>query len=109
MARPLRIEYEGPVYHVTSRGNARADIYLSDSDREMFLDGSLPDPLPLCRPFALIRMVEVAEVSWIRQPDAGESVSAKVRYQMLPAMSCWAEVLSAGPFKLPVSLRPVVR
>jgi len=38
MARPLRIEYEGAVYHVTSRGNARADIYLSDSDREMFID-----------------------------------------------------------------------
>jgi len=38
MARPLRIEYEGAVYHVTSRGNARADIYLSDDDREMFLD-----------------------------------------------------------------------
>ncbi len=38
MARPLRIEYEGAVYHVTSRGNARSDIYLSDDDREMFLD-----------------------------------------------------------------------
>ena len=38
MARPLRIEYEGAVYHVTSRGNARADIYLSDDDRKMFLD-----------------------------------------------------------------------
>jgi len=38
MARPLRIEYEGAVYHVTARGNARADIYLSDDDREMFLD-----------------------------------------------------------------------
>jgi len=38
VARPLRIEYEGAVYHVTSRGNARADIYLSDKDREMFLD-----------------------------------------------------------------------
>jgi len=38
MARPLRIEYEGAVYHVTSRGHARADIYLSDDDREMFLD-----------------------------------------------------------------------
>ncbi|MDX8394318.1 MAG: transposase [Mariprofundales bacterium] len=38
MARPLRIEYEGAVYHVTSRGNARADIYLSDNDREMFLE-----------------------------------------------------------------------
>jgi len=38
MARPLRIEYEGAVYHVTSRGNARSDIYLSDDDRQMFLD-----------------------------------------------------------------------
>jgi len=38
MARPLRIEYEGAVYHVTSRGNARSDIYLSDEDRETFLD-----------------------------------------------------------------------
>jgi REP element-mobilizing transposase RayT len=38
MARPLRIEYEGAVYHVTSRGNARSDIYLDDHDREMFLE-----------------------------------------------------------------------
>jgi len=38
MTRPLRIEFEGAVYHVTSRGNARADIYLSDADREMFLE-----------------------------------------------------------------------
>ena len=37
MARPLRIEHEGAVYHVTSRGNARADIYLSDEDRDLFL------------------------------------------------------------------------
>jgi len=38
MGRPLRIEYEGAVYHVIARGNARSDIYLSDSDRELFLD-----------------------------------------------------------------------
>jgi len=38
MARPLRIQYEGAVYHVTSRGNARAKIYLADSDRRQFLD-----------------------------------------------------------------------
>jgi hypothetical protein len=29
MARPLRIEFEGALYHVTARGNARADIFLS--------------------------------------------------------------------------------
>lgn len=38
MARPLRIEYDGAVYHVTSRGNARRPIYRDDSDREIFLD-----------------------------------------------------------------------
>jgi len=38
MSRPLRIEYEGAVYHVTSRGNARANIYLSDDDRVLFLE-----------------------------------------------------------------------
>ena len=38
MARPLRIEYEGAVYHVTSRGNARQNIFHVDSDREVFLE-----------------------------------------------------------------------
>jgi len=38
MARPLRIEYPGALYHVTSRGNARNDIYRDDRDRINFLD-----------------------------------------------------------------------
>jgi len=38
MARPLRIESEGGLYHVTARGNAGANIYLEDSDRERFLE-----------------------------------------------------------------------
>lgn len=37
MSRPLRIEYPDAVYHVTSRGNARNNIFQSDSDRETFL------------------------------------------------------------------------
>jgi len=37
MARQLRIEYPGAVYHVTSRGNARNAIYVDDGDREAFL------------------------------------------------------------------------
>ncbi|MBN4077154.1 transposase [Mariprofundus ferrooxydans] len=37
MARPLRVEYPGALYHITSRGNAQADIFLDDEDREMFL------------------------------------------------------------------------
>lgn len=38
MARPLRIEYDGAVYHVTSRGNERKPVYQDDADRRMFLD-----------------------------------------------------------------------
>jgi len=37
MVRPLRLEYPGALYHVTSRGNARADIVLDDADREKFV------------------------------------------------------------------------
>ncbi len=37
MARPLRIEFAGALYHVTARGNAQADIYDADNDRQQFL------------------------------------------------------------------------
>ncbi len=38
MARPLRIEFEGAIYHFMSRGKARQDIVLDDVDREKRLD-----------------------------------------------------------------------
>jgi len=37
MARPLRLELAGALYHVTSRGDGREDIYLSDDDRLAWL------------------------------------------------------------------------
>jgi len=37
MARPLRIEYAGALYHVTSRGDRREDIYHNDEDRLVWL------------------------------------------------------------------------
>ncbi len=37
MARPIRIIYEGAVYHVTIRGNDRKAIFKTDEDREQFL------------------------------------------------------------------------
>jgi len=37
MARPLRLEFAGALYHVTSRGNRREEIYLDDQDRRRFL------------------------------------------------------------------------
>ncbi len=38
MARPLRIEYPGAIYHITTRGNARQPIFKDDKDREVFLE-----------------------------------------------------------------------
>ena len=37
MARALRIQYPGAVYHVTCRGNERKDIFKDDADRRQFL------------------------------------------------------------------------
>lgn len=38
MARPLRIEFSGALYHVTSRGDGREDIFLAPADQRMFLE-----------------------------------------------------------------------
>ncbi len=38
MARPLRIEIPGAIYHVTSRGNAKQTIFIDDEDKERFFD-----------------------------------------------------------------------
>jgi putative transposase len=37
MARPLRLEYPGAIYHVTARGNERRAIFRSDTDRRRFV------------------------------------------------------------------------
>ena len=38
MARPLRVEYPGALYHVMSRGNAYQNIFHDDRDRQKFLE-----------------------------------------------------------------------
>ena len=38
MARPLRVEFDGAIHHVTSRGNAQQDIFGDDGDRKAFLE-----------------------------------------------------------------------
>ena len=38
MARPLRIQFDGALYHVTSRGNARRSIFKDNQDRLTFLN-----------------------------------------------------------------------
>ena len=38
MARPLRLEYPGAVYHVIARGNERRAVFREDRDRELYLE-----------------------------------------------------------------------
>jgi putative transposase len=38
MARPLRIEFAGALYHLTSRGDRQEAIYEDDEDRYRFLE-----------------------------------------------------------------------
>src|SRR5579862_5474263 len=38
MACPIRVEFEGAVYHVTARGNERREIFHSEQDKTLFLD-----------------------------------------------------------------------
>ena len=57
MARPLRIEYPGALYHVTARGNARQRIYSDSKDCQAFLDllGTLSDRYHwLCHAYCLM-------------------------------------------------------
>jgi len=57
MARPLRIEYPGAVYHVTSRGNARQAVFLDAGDRKRFLEvlGSVVERFNwLCHAYCLM-------------------------------------------------------
>ena len=37
MARPLRIQHPGALYHITSRGNAKGNIFLNKDDFNDFL------------------------------------------------------------------------
>ncbi len=37
MSRPLRIEFAGALYHVTSRGDGGEAIFLGEQDRRLFL------------------------------------------------------------------------
>ena len=38
MARKLRLEYPGAIYHAMNRGDRREVIFRSDADRRLFLE-----------------------------------------------------------------------
>lgn len=38
MSRPLRLEFVGALYHITSRGNDRKNIFFEETDFELFIN-----------------------------------------------------------------------
>ena len=48
MARQLRLEFEGALYHLTARGNEQREIFLDDTDR-MILGGPAAQHLDLSK------------------------------------------------------------
>jgi len=57
MSRPLRVEFEGAVYHVTARGNSGLHVYADDRDRNKFLEflaQELEQQLWLCHAYCLM-------------------------------------------------------
>jgi hypothetical protein len=38
MSRPLRLEFEGALYHLTARGDRREPIFEDDADRAVWLE-----------------------------------------------------------------------
>ncbi|MFA7239238.1 MAG: transposase [Sulfuricellaceae bacterium] len=57
MARQLRLEFPGAIYHITLRGNARNPIFLDDEDRRL-LQGCLGEVVArfgwLCHAYCLM-------------------------------------------------------
>lgn len=65
MGRPLRIEYPGALYHVTSRGNEKRKIFLQDSDRLRFKE--FPNAKDIIRAVARVFRVRVEALNGKRQ------------------------------------------
>ena len=71
MARPLRVEFPGAIYHLTNRGNAGQTIFEDDVDRIAFLSvlGDVVDRMGwLCHAYCLMEnhyhlMAETSEAN----------------------------------------------
>ena len=108
MARPLRVE--GAVYHITSRGNAREPIFLSDDDRRWFFNSRF-DPVRARAIYADLRFVRQGRgISAWSDLQAGSLLGSDAFVeQMMPLLlevpvdpeilrcECGRDCVAAGP------------
>ena len=74
-ARPLRIEYAGAHYHVTSRGKERKAIFRDDTDGEKFL---------LTKQFKPFQLFNRCAQFKPNDPELGDQRSEVSRIQLKP-------------------------
>ena len=83
MSRPLRIEYEGAFYHVTSRGNGRRKIFISKTDYVKFLsyiENSLKKyGIPL---HAYALMGNIIAPLWLKEEPLTATISLRKRKRL---------------------------
>jgi len=63
MARSLRIEFPGGLYHVTARGNGRLAIFVDNSDRERFLAVLASNGLTVVPQAGFYKIVESQDIA----------------------------------------------
>src|SRR6056297_4261964 len=93
MARPLRIEFEGALYHVMARGNAQTDIFLDDEDRQAFVDnlarGSWGQVLFHAFSFATVARRPCSVNSICELIIHGPATKNRIRRRALPRHGTW--------------------
>lgn len=74
MARPIRVQFAGAVYHLTARGNERRPIFRDDHDRRRFLE-TLEDARHLVEEDVYAReLVKYIHLNPVRPRDKGKAV-----------------------------------
>ena len=85
MARPLRLEFPGALYHLTSRGNAQQAIFVDDWDRQQcvrLLARIIHERFYCNRGFAAALAREASFVKREAQDGKSVSVSLHARYEI---------------------------
>jgi len=92
MTRPLRIEFKGAVYHITSRGNTIQTIFLDIKKLggDIKSDISRPDPL-IIDPLIIIEKIKIISPTKLKEVPPGQ-ITGKEPYFHLPGL----EVIEKG-------------
>ena len=100
MAKPLRLEFPGALYHITSRGNRREAIYDDNADRANFLE-LLVDIIERCNWRCHANCLMTNHYHLVVETPRGQSVKGDASAQrcVCTAVSTAVITVSAMSFK----------